>query len=101
MSTPIDDRIEPGSRTIDRGFSPPRGLPPFFTEVWRGFSYYGMRASSRLHDETAGLKAVSDLTKVASLNLCEYLSLFCTALIGGWLAIRFREPAVPFLICGS
>src|SRR4051812_34549434 len=69
----------------------PRGLTTlFFTEMWEGFSYYGMRAILILYmtPSLAGGGLEFFKKKTGLVFWTDVLSVYWTPLIGGWLADR-------------
>ena len=81
----------------------PKGLTTlFFTEFWERFSYYGMRAILVLYmvapAEQGGLGY--DITKATSIYGTYTMSVYLTALPGGWIADRFLGARFAVLLGG-
>src|SRR5262245_8229650 len=91
--------------TTDRGGigGHPRGLTTlFFTELWERFSYYGMRAILVLYMVTAAAEGGLGFdTKHASSIYGWYtMSVYLTALPGGFIADRFLGARLAVLVGG-
>lgn len=100
--TPIDIDAVPISDTSGFG-GHPKGLGPlFFTELWERFSYYGMRAILVLYmvaPASAGGLGF-DTKHAASIYGTYTMSVYLTALPGGWIADRFLGAGLAVLIGG-
>src|ERR1044071_8075900 len=82
---------------------PPGALtPPFFTEFWERFSYYGMRAILVLYmaapASQGGLEF--DTAKATSIYGTYTMTVYLTSLPGGWLADRLLGARLPVLLGG-
>ena len=100
--TPTDIDAVPTSDTTGFG-GHPKGLGPlFFTELWERFSYYGMRAILILYmvaPASAGGLAF-DTKHAASIYGTYTMSVYLTALPGGWIADRFLGAGLAVLVGG-
>jgi POT family proton-dependent oligopeptide transporter len=105
MDTTIETASAEAQAAADTGGlgGHPRGLTTlFFTELWERFSYYGMRAILILYmtHSVADGGLAFDTRKAASIYGTYTMSVYLTAVPGGWIADKFLGAKLAVLIGG-